>query len=377
MIKDAQPVNDADGELNGIIVDPGAPGTAPSRDLLAIDDSTIAETAVENDGSGQQFIGIYPAGTTATDIITEVGVMSGMSTITQIVLSITGIGADSTVVVTHANNPFATPSSAGNGEFTFGDGTGSGVTVEAAETFLKSLEFGINSDEPTGPVTLELSIRGSEGAATTETATRPITEENDPVKVVGLADGAEFTVQVSNLEGFGSIPVIEGINVNDGGDDSGISVVIAPTTFNLPTAVDPSVMGTLTLSYSLVGEDFTLNVSSDVALASTEVMPTLSFSDGRSTETRGITIAIVTRGLTLLAIDDSTIAETAVENDDSGQQFIGIYPAGTIAIDIITEVGVTSGTFTITQIRLNVTGSSIETTVMHNSSFYPTNHKWK
>ena len=36
------------------------------------------------------------------------------------------------------------------GEFTFGDGTGSGVTVEAAENFLKSLEFGINSDEPTG-----------------------------------------------------------------------------------------------------------------------------------------------------------------------------------------------------------------------------------
>ena len=95
------------------------PGTAPSRDLLAIDDSAIAETAVENDGSGQQFIGIYPAGTTATDIITEVGVMSGMSTITQIVLSITGIGADSTVVVTHANNPFATPSSARNGGIYF------------------------------------------------------------------------------------------------------------------------------------------------------------------------------------------------------------------------------------------------------------------
>ena len=53
VIKDAQPVNDADGQLNGIIVDPGAPGTAPPRDLLAIDDSAILETAVENEvGSG-------------------------------------------------------------------------------------------------------------------------------------------------------------------------------------------------------------------------------------------------------------------------------------------------------------------------------------
>ena len=276
----------------------------------------------------------------------------GTFTITQIELSITGIGAD-TADVEH-NNSF-TRTRNGN-VFTF---SSSGeVAIDVAETFLKSLKFGINSHEPTGPVTLKLSMRSSEGETITETAIRTITEENDPVEVVGLAEGEQFTVQVADLVSSSAIAFMA--TVNDGGDGSDIKVVIAPDTFNLPTVADPSVMGTLTLSYSLVREDFTLNVISDVALAPTEVMTTLSFSDGRSTETRGITIAIVIRGLTLLAIDDNTIAETAVEKEEgSEQQFVGIYPDATTATEIITEVGVLPRMFMITQIALNVTGINV------------------
>ena len=297
VITDGGP-NDADGQLNGIIVDPGAPGTAPPRDLLAIDDSAIAETAVENDDSGQQFIGIYPAGTTATDIITEVDVTLGTSTITQIVLSITGsnIDADTVEVMPSAINssPFTrTENVLSNGnEFIFSSGTG--VAIDVAESFLKSLEFGINSDEPTGPVTLELSIRGSEGAATTETATRPITEENDPVEVIGLADGAEFTVLARDLEGTGTVTIIGPdsvanpsimVTVNGGGDDSDITFPpseINPATFNVPTAADSNVMETVTLSGNVTGEAFTLSISqSNAELAEANLITTLSFSDGR------------------------------------------------------------------------------------------------
>ena len=280
-------------------------------DLLAIDDSTILETAVENEvGSEQQFVRIYPAGTTAIDIITEVGVDPGTFSITQIMLSITGsnIDADSTIVVTHANNPFATPSSAGNGEFTF-DG-GAGVAIDVAETFLESLEFGIDSPEPTGPVTLELTITDSEGTEETETVTRTINEINDPVELVGLTEGTQFTVLADDLfddTGSGSLLVItaaDNINVNNGGDDSGISVEIVPPTLSVPTMADHSVMGTLTLSGNVTtAGEFTLSISqSSTELAGRDdpLDVTLTFSDGRgSIETRRITINIINGGLTL------------------------------------------------------------------------------
>ena len=99
---------------------------------------------MENEGT-QEYTRILVDG--SANLIEEVGVSENTFSITQIVLTITGGNGDA--VVTHANNPFATPSSAGNGEFTFGD-TGSGVTIAAAETFIKSLRFGINNDEPTG-----------------------------------------------------------------------------------------------------------------------------------------------------------------------------------------------------------------------------------
>ena len=293
VIKDAQLVNDADGQLNGIIVDPGAPGTAPPRDLLAIDDSAIAETAVENDGSGQQFIGIYPAGTTATDIITEVGVTSGTFTITQIELSIIGIDAD-TAVVMH-NNSFTRESGQTGNEFTFDSSNSNGAAIDVAENFLKSLEFGIDNDEPTGPVTLELSIRGSEGAATTETTTRTIIEENDPVEVDDrLPKGAEFQVQVSDLVGTGTFDIVT-VTVNDGGDDSGITFEINPVTFNVPTAADSNVTETLTLSGNVTGEAFTLSISqSNAELAEANLITTLTFDDSRSSSvSRTITIRIV------------------------------------------------------------------------------------
>ena len=133
-------------------------------DLLAIDDSVILETAVENEaGSEQQFVRIYPDAIPG-DILTEVGVLPRTFTITQIVLSITGsnIDADTVEVMPSAINSSTftrTENVLSNGnEFTFDSRDSDGVTVEAAETFLESLEFGIDSDEPTGSVTLEFTI---------------------------------------------------------------------------------------------------------------------------------------------------------------------------------------------------------------------------
>ena len=62
---------------------------------------------MENEaGSEQQFVRIYPDATPLDNIIEEVGGRPDEFRITQIMLSITGsnIDADSTVVVTHANN---------------------------------------------------------------------------------------------------------------------------------------------------------------------------------------------------------------------------------------------------------------------------------
>ena len=262
--------------------------------LLAIDDSAIAERAVENEGE-QQFIGVYPAGTTAIDIITEVGVPPGTFTVTQIKLNITGT-TDAAMVIPDDSSDFILAPSSGN-EFTFSGGA-AGVTVGVANSFLSSLEFGINSDEPTGgsdslDVTLELTITDNEGSETIQTADRTINEENDPVELDGLADGAEFTVQARDLVSSSVIAFMA--TVNDGGDDSGISVEIDPATFILPTADDNNVTETLTLSGNVTGEAFTLSISqSNAELAATDVRTTLTFSDGRdSIETRTITIRII------------------------------------------------------------------------------------
>ena len=139
--------------------------------------------------------------------------------------------------------------------------------------------------------------------------TRTINEINDPVELVGLAEGEQFTVQVNDFEGASTVTIIGPntvatpsimVTVNDGGDDSGITFPpseINPATFPLPTAADSNVTGTLTLTGSFEGEDFTLNAISNVGLATTNVMITLTFSDGRnpipSTVTRTITINIV------------------------------------------------------------------------------------
>ena len=192
-----------------------------------------------------------------------------------------------------------------------------GAAIDVAENFLKSLEFGINSDEPTGgadtlDVNLALTITAVsafEGTATTEAATRPITEENDPVEVIGLAEGAEFTVSARDLEGTSTVTIIGPdsvailstimVTVNGGGDDSGITFPpseINPATFVVPTAADSNVTETLTLSGDVTPEGaFTLSISqSNAELAEANLITTLSFSDGNgSTVTRIITIRIV------------------------------------------------------------------------------------
>ena len=161
------------------------------------------------------------------------------------------------------------------------------------------------------------------GLEETVMADRTITEENDPVEVVGLAEGAEFTVLARALEGTGTVTIIGPntvatpsitVTVNDGGDDSGITFPpseINPATFDVPTAADSNVTGTLTLRGKVTGEDFTLNVSSNVELAATNVMTTLTFSDGRnpipSTVTRAITINIVLDELDPVLPDNKNI----------------------------------------------------------------------
>ena len=322
--------NDSDGALNGIIVDPSAPAggvSAPDRgeiygpncqlrgvgcrgvrggfspggggvrgglDLLPIDSSDTSETAVENDGSGQQFIGVYPDATLSGDIITAVGVTSGTFTVTEIRLNII---SSHIATITYDNifrsglDAFSPGPGATGNEFTFTSSDIVGVAIDVAESFLKSLKFGINSDEPTGPVTLELSIRGSEGATTTEVATRPITEENDPVELGPVA--GTVPVLVSDLIS-GPVTVLM-TNVNDGGDGSGITFEINPVTFNVPTAADSNVTETLTLSGNVTGEAFTLSISqSNAELAEANLITTLTFDDSRSSSvSRTITIRIV------------------------------------------------------------------------------------
>ena len=325
--------NDSDGQVNGVIVDPGAPAggaSAPDRgeiygpncqlrgvgcrgvrggfpfspggggvrrglDLLPIDSSDTSETAVENDGSGQQFIGVYPDATLSGDIITAVGVTSGTFTVTEIRLNII---SSHIATITYDNifrsglDAFSPGPGATGNEFTFTSSDIAGVAIDVAESFLKSLKFGINSDEPTGPVTLELSIRGSEGATTTEVATRPITEENDPVELGPVA--GTVPVLVSDLIS-GPVTVLM-TNVNDGGDGSGITFEINPSTFNVPTAADSNVTETLTLSGDVTPEGaFTLSISqSSTELAEANLITTLTFDDSRgSTVSRTITIRIM------------------------------------------------------------------------------------
>ena len=340
--------------------------------LLPLDPSPIAETAIENDGNGQQFIGIYSDATPSADIIEEVDVPEGTFMVTQIKLNVTGSNGD--VMVMHDDSSPITLEKEGN-EFTY-DGR---VEVVDAESFLKSLKFGIDSDEPTGPVTLELTIAGSEGTATAtvmttpETVIRTINESNDPVEV-DLEEGERFPIFARDLVLLSN--QVEAIvmtrAVNDGGDGNGVLFGINPATFRLPTSANPDVMGTLTLSGDglLTGGAFTLYGNSyNVEFATADVVTTLTFSDGRgSTVTRTITISIMENGLALLPIDPSPIDETAIENDGNGQQFIGIYSDVTPSVDIIEEVSVPPGTFMVTQIKLNVTGSNGDVMVMHDDS---------
>ena len=186
--------------------------------------------------------------------------------------------------------------------------------------------------------------------------------------------------KASNLADPG-IDNIVTVTVNDGGDDSGIARDNSglmfetdpdPSTFLLPTAADSNVMGTLTLTGTRVGETFTLNAtSSGDVLADASRNVALTFSDERpptdSNETlRTITIRIMNRGLTLLAIDDSATSETLVENDDGrvennfidGQKYIGVYPAETDATAIIEVAGGTPDEFSITGIELTITGGN-------------------
>ena len=287
-------------------------------DLLAIDDSVILETAVEKEaGSEQQFVRIYPDATPLDNIIEEVGGRPDEFRITQIVLTVTGIGADTAVVI--HNNSFDEDNN-GN-EFTFDSRDSDGVAISDAETFLESLEFGIDSPEPTGPVTLELTITNNEtGLEETVMADRTITEENDPVELVGRLEDRVVTVLADDLfngSSSGSLLVIlpeegENITVNDGGDDSGISVEINPDTLDIEAA-DGSGMRTLTLSDDVTPEGaFTLSISrSDVELAPTALMITLTFSDGRnptpSSETRAITINIVSDDIPPTPPDNTVI----------------------------------------------------------------------
>ena len=291
--------------------------------LSALDASAIAETAIEKeDGRDQGLIRVYPVAIPTDTIITEIGVAENTFTITQIELTII-TGGDAMVMPD--NSSLFTRTKIGN-EFTFDSRDSDGVAIAAAETFIKSLEFGIDSDEPTGfpggaipapstPVTVELAVTAivagtSEEADDTEMATITINEENDPVELAGLDNNRMCTASVSPddlVAPFGSdiienVPVNEGgVTVNDGRDDSGIARdnsglrIDLSRTFPL-TAADGST-GTLTLTDSLVGENFTLNASSNVLLEDDAVVMTdLTFSDGRSPtaseETRRITICI-------------------------------------------------------------------------------------
>ena len=370
-------------------------------DIGGVDSSVIAETAVELEGGVQQFIEVYPAGTDSADILTEVGVLPGTFSIEQIMLTVTvsnGVvvvtddvtndGTDDGKVIIRNGENVVTGSgsfsvSINGNEFTFDGGTG--VAIEDAEAFLELLQFGIVSDEPTGPVDLALTaaairtVGTGPEAADTETANRAITVEDDPIELVGLADGESFTLQNSEVEADATI-TIDLSRANDGGDDSGIMLINpTTTTFSRPTAENLNVMGTLTLSSlfeplsGLSGSPegrVTLTVNSDVLLAPTSVVTDLIFSAGRESVTRTITIEIIERGidLVLAAIDDSDIPEMTVEDDLIGQQYTRIYDDAIPSDTIITEIGVAADTFTITQIELTITGGNGDAVVMNNSS---------
>ena len=286
--------------------------------LLAIDSSAIDETEVDNEGVPRRYTRIYPVGTNSDDIIEEVGLLPGEAfTITQIELTVADIGAD-TADVRH-NNAF-TQTRNGN-VFTFNTG---GVAIAVAETFLNSLEFGINSPEPTGgsdtsnvTLTLDITAIATVGEAPPPgragPVTRTINEENDDPVVVGPADGEAFTLQNRALAS--GLDIVTG-TANDGGDDSGITFAIDPSTFpSLETANGVGV-GTLTLSGDglLTGSgEFTLTAISDVLLARTQtpLMTELSFGDGRDTETRTITINIVSDNIPPTLPSDKTIGYDA------------------------------------------------------------------
>ena len=311
--------------------------------------SAISEMAVENEGV-QAYTRIYSDTISSDTIIGEVGVTSPNEfSITEIVLSITD--SDGVVVVRSRpdNSSLFDRTESGN-EFTFRNTAG--VAIAAAETFLKSLEFGISNDEPTGfltgsttprpttDVTVALAVTAidaaSEEADDTETVVRTINEENDPVELDPLGNACRVVSPDDLLAGS---TFVIGATVNDGGDDSGIArdnsgllpVRIDPETFPSLTAANGGV-GTLTLSGSRVGEDFTLTASSDVELEATEpgspLMTELTFSDGRSPtaseEIRTITICI--------SGDDMppTISDRNIDTNPPGgatERLLGFRPA--------------------------------------------------
>ena len=112
-------------------------------------------------------------------------------------------------------------------------------------------------------------------------------------------------VQVNDLKGTGTVPIIGPntvatpsitVTVNDGGDDSGVSVEINPATLDVEAANGS--VEILTFSYNVTTAGaFTLSINqSTVELAGRDdpLDVTLSFSDGRgSTIDRTITIRIV------------------------------------------------------------------------------------
>ena len=183
---------------------------------VVLDGSDIPEWDVErdnppgsNDPVRQQSIGISDG----TNIITG----SYSSPITEIVLSITGGNGDATF--DYQRNVFSSSSQNGN-VITFSDS--SGVPVADANAFLNSLEFGLADDEPTGfptgvatpsdpiPSNLTVNVMVMTTITTlssierTVSTTRNTIERNDPVVLVGLADGTEFRVSPDALMGSGS-----------------------------------------------------------------------------------------------------------------------------------------------------------------------------
>ena len=217
-------------------------GSESGLTLLDIDNRDIAERAIENEGVQQLFIGVYSS-TETSNAITAAG---GTFTVTQIKLNITsGISIDAEVNVrgfSASQFGFGSPSEENNNEFTYDSVSDTGVDLDDANNFLKLLEFGINSDEPTDgsdtlDVTLELTITerasddGTERERPPVMATRTINEINDPIEFgPGLRSPVPpVTVSVRDLMSAGSSVTPLRTTVNDGGEGNAVTVVISPT----------------------------------------------------------------------------------------------------------------------------------------------------